>query len=452
MIICQSKFFTLNYYFHVTVSSSGITAGALFFWTSPAIPLLISTHGVTPKEASYLTSIPCLAFIISSPLHSVLLHQFGPKLILTFLSLLEILIWSIMVFTNEIYVLYFTRILCGVCVSGFLIIAPVYVAEISTPKVRSLWGNLLALSLCMGQLSVNGIGNYCTLTITAIVFLVVQAIISPLHLYMPNSPYYLMMNKQPDEAYKTLEYLKGGKDVKEEYSDMEQHISDCEYYTMNLQILFTGINRRALFICAFVKVVQEFSGITIIGLYTQSIFQEVGEDFNKGQSAMLYTGTLTFCTLVGLIIKHNIGTRPAMVVSAFGCSIALFIEAVYFYFRATQEYLRFSWVPIFGLIIYVVFYSLGLVFVPMIIIGELFTVDVKPTAACVINMLYIFLVMVTSEFFYIFLTSSAIYIPFAVFGMCSLAGALTSYFVIPETNKKTLKQIQEELESSSYRK
>lgn len=434
------------------MSSSGFAAGALFFWTSPAIPLLTSTHGVTTKEASYLTSIPCLTFIICSPLHSIILHKFGPKLVLTSLSFLEILVWIIMVVTNEIYVLYLARILCGVCVSGFLMIAPVYVAEISTAKVRSLWGNLVAVSICIGQLSVNCVGNYCTLTITALVFLVLQVIIFPLHLYMPNSPYYLLMNKQKIEAFQTLEYLKSGKDVKEEYLNLEQHIADCKDYTMDLKSLFTGINRRALFVCAFAKVVQEFSGITVIGLYTQSIFQEVGEEFNKGQSAIIYTGALTFCTLLGLIIKHNVGTRPAMVVSALGCSIALFIEAVYFYFRTTEEFLRFSWVPIFGLIIYVVFYSLGLVFVPMIIIGELFTVDVKPTAACVINMLYIFLVMVTSEFFYLFMTSRAIYLPFAVFGVCSLTGALTSYFVIPETNRKTLKQIQDELEIHNCRK
>jgi MFS family permease len=147
----------------------------LFSWSSPSIPKIVEdkvNYNISLDEASYFTVLPPIGAIVSSFLFAKLNDTIGRKYSLLLIAFPHIISLILIANAKSVYVFYVSRFITGLGDSCLFASLPIYVGEISTPKVRGTWGNLMTFLIYLGQLSINVIGSYTTIATAAYICLV----------------------------------------------------------------------------------------------------------------------------------------------------------------------------------------------------------------------------------------------------------------------------------------
>jgi MFS family permease len=110
----------------------GISLG----WPSPTLPLLQSANTpferpLTLDEISWIASVYLIGGMSSTPIFGWMANTFGRKNSLLVSALPQLVSWIIVEFSSSAMHLYFARFLVGFGGTGFYLILPMLVAEIS---------------------------------------------------------------------------------------------------------------------------------------------------------------------------------------------------------------------------------------------------------------------------------------------------------------------------------
>ncbi|XP_065156571.1 facilitated trehalose transporter Tret1-2 homolog isoform X2 [Atheta coriaria] len=376
----------------LTAALVSLNTALLYAWPSPSIPILLSSEfptNVTMEEASYTTVIPSIASIFSSPLYPFLMDKFGRKITLLSVALPQVLSWILISKANDIYTIYLSRLLSGFSNSCLYATLPVYIGEISSPKVRGLWGNAMSCCAYFGLCLMNIVGSMNSLRSTANIFLAIPVIFFLLFMAMPETPYYHLMNGAEEKAYTALKSLRRNQDtIEKEFVEMKEGVAEqMDANNRFVDLVRVKSNRQALIIAITVRGIQQFAGISAFAVYAPYLFARVDGGITASTSAIIYTAALTFCSCTGSILLDFLGRRRAMIISCVGCAVVLLLEAAYFYFipELSRLYqIRMPYFPILGMLIYVLVYSFGLGIIPNLLLGELFPSNIKGKALCAI--------------------------------------------------------------------
>lgn len=324
---------------------------------------------------------------------------------------------------------------------------PSYVGEITTPKVRGTWGNILIMFLTVGQFIVNCIGGYCDIKTTACICLIFPLTFLCTFSFMPESPYYLVMKGDYEKARESLLRLRNNKNVEEEIdklkNDVNRQMSEAAAWK---DILVVRTHRKAFIAALYLRVAQQFSGMACFAVYTQYIFRQASEDISAASSSIAYCGGLTVATFFSAAILDRLGRRLAMFISLVGCTLVLASETVYFYISECVESIdvtAYSWIPLLGMLSYVVIYSLGLGIVPTLMLGELFSASIKEKVLCVLLIFFCLKLSLLTKLFQVLQVNFGMYSCFAFFTISCLVNSLLAFHVVPETKGKTLEEIQQ---------
>lgn len=109
---------------------------------------------------------------------------------------------------------------------------------------------------------------------------------------------------------------------------------------------------------------------------------------------------------------------------------------------------QLGWVPLFGMLGYIVGMCAGIALVPTLMLGELFPAKVKGKAMCLNNVVSGIDALIVTKAFQLLVSNYGMFSPFAVFAVCSVVGVFYSYLCIPETKGKSLEEIQQYLKSA----
>lgn len=128
-------------------------------------------------------------------------------------------------------------------------VVPMYIGEISDAKVRGLLGSSCSYMWIVGFLLINIIGSYLSITMTAIVSSLVPVIAFFTFIWMPESPYFLLMRDRVEDARNSLRKFRKKHNVDDEIERMRQNIQTRSKTTGRFWDLFLiKSNRRAVFI------------------------------------------------------------------------------------------------------------------------------------------------------------------------------------------------------------
>lgn len=126
-----------------------------------------------------------------------------------------------------------------------------YLGEISDAKVRGLLGSSCSFMWIFGFLLINTIGSYLNITKTAIVSSLVPVICFFTFIWMPESPYFLLMRNRIEDAKCSLRRFRGIQNVDDEISRMKSSINTKSKNTGKfLDLFLIKSNRRAVYIVA----------------------------------------------------------------------------------------------------------------------------------------------------------------------------------------------------------
>lgn len=354
--------------------------------------------------------------------------------------------WMLIAFAENVYVLYASRFLTGLGDATFFASMPTYIGEIATPSVRGSWGNSVSICVYLGQLVVNAVSMRCNIRDTALILGCFPIIHILLMITLPESPYYLLMKNRRDEAEDALQKLRWQVNVDNELHVLTKDVHRQLSETGTFKDLFTiPVNRKALLISIANRGAQQLSGLSAFAVYTQYIFNQAGGHLSAPICAVIFCTVLVIAISIFAFILDKFGRKPMMCVSCIGCCIVLAIEATYFYIaqETDVDVSQARWIPLAGMLCYIVLCASGLGIIPTLMLGELFSTSIKGKALCVLNIFFSLYILSASKLYQTLSHHIGMYVPFYIFSFCCLISTVFSYYYIPETKGKTLEEIQQ---------
>ncbi|KAB0791099.1 hypothetical protein PPYR_02899 [Photinus pyralis] len=433
------------------VSIGAFSTGALFTWLSPAIPHLIRNTSyigqISIEEASYLSMLPGVSMIVSSFLITSAMKHIGRKPIIWFMALPQALSWILTGEAKSITPIYIARILNGIGEGIMFSTVMAYVGEILTPAVRGKWGNVVTCSMGLGQLSMAALSASVDIVTAAYIHLfapLLQILLVP---FLPESPHYLLKKGERENAKVALMRLRWKTDVDCELSAMSESIERQRSEAGSFKDLFwIPANRRALLLVLGLRTFQQLSGITAFVIYAQYIFELSGaRSVSEEVSTIIVFASLFLFSMVCLPIVGKYSRRLMLTASSAGCAISLLINVFHFYILEETEVdvSDTSWTPLLAMVCYIAFYSVGLLFLPTLMTGELFALSIKNHGMLVSNVYLALTTIAVPKILQLLLSNFSMYATFIFFTASCLVSTIFCWFCVPETKGKTLEEIQQ---------
>ena len=297
---------------------------------------------------SSLTLTATLAMMVSGPLSD----KYGRKTILYAAAIL----FAVSAITSAIaptfWFLVVARMIGGFGVGAALIIAPMYIAEISPPQMRGRMVSFNQLNIVIG-ISVAFFTNYLILQLgqsdaawaQTLQFgpynwrwmLGLETLPAVLYFFclfiVPESPRWLIMNGREQEARPIMIRASGEQEAQQELQEIKRSIStEKKKEKIPLAELFAPAMRLVITIGVVIAILQQITGINSVFFYAPMIFEQsgIGTDASFVQAILVGLINLVFTVLaIGLI--DRLGRKPLLVFGLAGITVAMFLLAFGFY-------------------------------------------------------------------------------------------------------------------------
>lgn len=186
---------TLPQYIAALAAAGGaFAAGTLLGWTSPAEADLKDAYDfdVSAEQFSWVGAFMTLgAACVCIPI-GVLINLIGRKWTMLFLVLPFVLGWALLIWAQNIAMMYAARFILGIAGGAFCVTAPMYTGEIAQKDIRGTLGSFFQLMITIGILFVYGIGAGLDVFWLSIVCALIPIIFGVIFFFMPESPTYLV--------------------------------------------------------------------------------------------------------------------------------------------------------------------------------------------------------------------------------------------------------------------
>lgn len=308
-------------------------------------------------SVSSLTIIAALAMMVTGPLSD----RFGRKIILQVAAVLYAISAVSSAMAPNFVLFVIARMIGGIGVGASLILAPMYIAEISPPDMRGKMVSFNQLNIVIG-ISTAFFTNYLILTLgqsdaswaQALKFdeynwrwmLGLETLPAILYFFgmfiVPESPRWQIMKKQHDEALETLKRVVSEEEALKQIEDVKAALkSGKKKSDVPIGELFKPALRLVLIIGLVIAVLQQITGINSVFFYAPMIFEQsgIGTDASFVQ-AILVGLTNLFFTVLAIAFIDKLGRRPLLIVGVAGIALSMFLLAYGFNsasYTLTQE-------------------------------------------------------------------------------------------------------------------
>lgn len=439
-----------------------ICSGMHYGWPSPSLPMLLkenSTNLVTVSndEGSWMAVMPLIGGILGSISAAIFVDIIGRKPLIILSSFPYLVSWIMIAYAKSSFILNAARFIAGISDGWAFTSIPMFIGEIADPKIRGFLGAGVSVMWIFGMLLINVIGSYLSISTTALVSSILPILGLITFIWMPESPYFLIMRSNEKGAKRSLRKFRGVEDIDHEYNRVLEGVkeeSKAKGTGSVLDLLKVRSNRKAIGIMMILRAAQQMSGTSAIIFYTKPILQEAGDNLSVELETIIYYCVQFIMTFICSSIVDRTGRRPLLLISISGSALFLFIIGTYFYLESCTEInlSNVSYIPLIGLIGFNIIFSIGMQSIPILMLGELFSPNIKAFALCWADIYFCVIATTVSKFFQVMKDNFGMHVPFYVFFVNCLIGFVAIYKYVPETKGKTLEDIQRYFKRSSDRK
>jgi MFS family permease len=155
--------------------------------------------------------------------------------------------------------------------------------------------------------------------------------------FMPESPRYLALRGDTEQAKVVLQKLRGKDNnglVETEFSEIQEEISQSEANQSSWKEVFSRKLALCLLVGGFIPSISQFSGINAIMLYSSTIFNDL---CIPGLVMTAVIGVVNFVfTFVSIFLSDRLGRKPLLITGASGMFVALVTASIVLW---TTDYL-----------------------------------------------------------------------------------------------------------------
>ncbi|KAJ0170726.1 hypothetical protein K1T71_013498 [Dendrolimus kikuchii] len=353
-------------------------------WTAPVIvKLQNSTESpladiISDTTGSWLASMIFFG-VIGFNLAGFLSNIIGRKPCLIIGGIILTCSYLILIFSTNISMMYFGRFVIGVGQSLNVVVCLIYIAEISSPRIRGTLMTLTGVFHNIGALAVYCIGPFTSYQGLNYVMLAIIPVFILLCFFIPESPTYYILKGKVEAAKWCLNYLNRSKEIDIELNKIIFNMQQKESNIILWRQLFKKSNRLALFITVAMYFFQMNSGITFFMFFATKIFKDAGSSIEPYLATIIIGLTSLLGSLIVPISIERFGRKTLLIISTGGCSICMTIMGIYFYLDKYHHSLisDLGWLPLLTMMSAFVSYGAGLNNIPHTLTGELYSTKVR---------------------------------------------------------------------------
>jgi len=296
---------------------------------------------------SSLTLTATLAMMLAGPLSTV----YGRKPLLKITAMLYAISAIGSALAPDYATLVIARMIGGLGVGASLIIAPMYIAEISPPGIRGRMVSFNQLNIVLG-ISVAFFTNYLILKMGQSGSAWTQSLLIheeqwrwmlglellPAIFYfgflftVPESPRWLIMKNREPEALDTLKRVSSVMQAQKIIEAVKASLAGEKQKTrIPVSELFKPALRLVLTIGIVIAVLQQITGINSVFFYAPMIFEQsgIGIDASFSQAILVGVTNLVF-TIIAIMLIDRFGRRILLIFGLSGIAISMFVLALGF--------------------------------------------------------------------------------------------------------------------------
>lgn len=439
----------------VAVSFCFCSAGMAFAWTSPAFSKIKEGQvdfKLDQYEMSLIAALGCAGRILSPLPTSYLMEMIGRRGCFISVRVLQTIHWIIIYCFHNVWALCVARLITGLYAGATIFIIPIYIGEISHRKVRGQIQSFMSVQFIMGTVIESTVGaflSYDNMALASAIF----DFVTFLFLFMiPESPYFQIMKGRLEKAKESLQWLRGSEEVGEELDLIESNMKIQLARSSKYVDLFKVKSNRKAFTCVLIlMVLQRLCGVSCLIPYGSFVFPDTWYlSSNKG-SIMINCTYLIMCASSGFFVD-SWGRKSLLFFSTAGACFFLTGCTIWFFLRdkTDVDVEGTEWMVICFLIGQAALYSTGYFYIPLLIMAEIFPMNIKAKANAVCSTIGVTVGCIVIFIFLPLTNNHGLYTNFVIYSLAAFSGAIYSTTIV-ETKRKSLEQIQSILEGRTER-
>jgi sugar porter (SP) family MFS transporter len=331
------------------------------------------------------------------------------------------------------------RLIGGLAIGIASMVSPLYISEISPPKIRGRLVALNQLALVFGILlafSVNytlagtGANNwrwmFASAAVPSLLFLVTL-------IGVPESPRWLVQKGRTDQARSVLAKFMNPLESQAEFDQISVAVRQ------ETGSVWAPALRKPLLIGVALAVFQQITGINTILYYGSLIFLEQipKQSDSSALFANIIVGAVNLIgTIVALSIVDRLGRRPLLLGTFSGMGVSLVLLALSIHLHLAPV------LSLFFVLAYVACFAVGVGPTVWIVMAEIFPTGVRGRAMSIATIsLWLACLLITSTFLSLVKTLS-ISGAFLLYAALCVAAAVFVAWAVPETKQRSLEEIE----------
>ena len=335
------------------------------------------------------------------------------------------------------------RFFAGVGVGMASMLSPMYIAEVSPPKLRGRMVSLNQLTIVLG-IVITHLVNYGLKdtgpeawrwmfgsgVIPSTLFLLGVLI-------LPESPRWFTKENKYERALGVLRKIGGENFASQTLSNIKESIRG--EIKVSYREVFGKTVLPVVIIGVGLAVFQQWCGINVVFNYTAKIFESIGADRSEQLIQAVYIGLVNLgFTLVAMSLVDKLGRKPLMLFGAGGLAVMYVIIA-----HILKNTAGGALSPL--VLAAIATYALSLAPVTWVLISEIFPNRIRgrATSIAVIALWLAYSVLVYT--FPVIAEALGEYVPFLVYSVICVLGFLFILLRLPETKGKSLEEVEKEL-------
>ena len=296
-----------------------------------------------PIEQGLVVSAPTLAAILASLTVGPLADFVGRKRVLQFLALLYTVSAVMSAMADSYMNLVIARAIGGYAF-GSLVLAPIYIAELSPARLRGRFVAINQFTIVVGLSSAYFVNYFIQSlakseaawvqslaidentwnwmlgveTLPALIWLIMLTIV-------PRSPRWLAANGHWEEAQKVLSKIVPNDSVAAAKQEIESALGGVRITLGDrLNELFSRKMVFILTIGIIVAIVQQITGINIVFFYATTIFEQSGVGTNAAFAQAVIIGVVNVVfTIVAMATIDSLGRKPLLIIGLIGVAVSM---------------------------------------------------------------------------------------------------------------------------------
>ena len=331
--------------------------GFLFGFDAGIISGVMSYAGpqfdLNDTQTGWVVSSPSFAAMIAMLVAGRLSDRIGRKKILLVVAFFYALSAITSAYAISYETLYLSRMVGGLAFGAALILAPTYIAEISTAENRGKLVSIQQLNIVLGffaaflsnyyfnQYNVSGsqlLSDQNVWRWMLGVEFFPAILYFGLLFFVPKSPRWLYTKNYIDQAKQVLERIHGSEQAEVEIESIEKNLEESETSkSVSVRDLFAPALRFIMIVGITLGILQQVTGINAIYFYATSIFKQTGIGTDAAfSSGVLLSFTTVVFTLLAIYLIDRMGRRQLLLVGMSGIAVSLLLCA-YSFSQATYE-------------------------------------------------------------------------------------------------------------------